>query len=145
MISSQDVYRAYNRLRENVADGIVLAVTSEHSQGRIYNVGEAEALTEAEWVRQIGRAAGWDGRVVVVRKDWLPQHLKTDYDWTHHWITDSGRIRHELGYREIVGRDQAIRETVIWERADPPSEIDGSQFDYAAEDAVLGKVAQCGG
>lgn len=127
---------------ENVAHAIVLAVTNEQSQGKVYNVGEVEALTEAEWVRQIGHAAGWDGRVVVMSKDSLPPHLKTDYDWAHHWVTDTSRIRHELGYSELIPRIEALREAVTWERANPPSEIEMSQFDYAAEDAALGNLVK---
>jgi nucleoside-diphosphate-sugar epimerase len=125
---------------ENVAHAIMLAVTDERSQGKVYNVGEVEALTEGEWVRQIGRAAGWDGRVVAMQEDSLPAHLKSDYNWTHHLVTDSSRIRCELGYCEPVPRDEAVRETVTWERTKPPSEIDGTEFDYATEDAALAAV-----
>jgi nucleoside-diphosphate-sugar epimerase len=49
---------------DNVAIAIALAVTDERAIGRVYNVGEEQALTEADWVRAIGRAAGWDGEVV---------------------------------------------------------------------------------
>ena len=34
-----------------------------------------------------------------------------------HWDADSTRIREELGYREIVPLDEAIRRTLAWERA----------------------------
>ena len=47
---------------ENLATVVVLAVTYERAAGRICNVGEGETLTWAEWVRAIGRAAGWMGR-----------------------------------------------------------------------------------
>jgi len=130
---------------KNVAHAIVLAVTNEQSLGKVYNVGEVEALTEAEWVRKIGHAAGWDGQVVVMQKDLLPPHLKTGYDWAHHLVTDTSRIRHELGYRELVPQNEALRETVTWERANPPAEIDMSQFDYPSEDAALGKLVKYGG
>ena len=43
----------------------------------------------------------------------------------------------ELGYREIVPLDEAIRRTVEWERANPPLAINPQQFDYAAEDAAM--------
>jgi nucleoside-diphosphate-sugar epimerase len=130
---------------ENIAHAIVLAVMHEQSQGKVYNVGEVEALTEAEWVRQIGQAAGWEGRVVVMSKDSLPTYLKTDYDWAHHLVADTSRIRGELGYSELIPRIEALRETVTWERANPPSKIDMDQFDYAAEDAALVRLAKYGG
>ncbi|NIM98090.1 MAG: NAD-dependent dehydratase, partial [candidate division Zixibacteria bacterium] len=49
---------------ENVAAAIVPAVVEERATGRIYNVGEQDALSEEEWVRAIGAAAGWKGKVV---------------------------------------------------------------------------------
>jgi nucleoside-diphosphate-sugar epimerase len=48
---------------ENVADAIVLAVVKEEAAGRVYNVGEPQALTLADWIRAIGQAAGWTGEV----------------------------------------------------------------------------------
>jgi nucleoside-diphosphate-sugar epimerase len=34
-----------------------------------------------------------------------------------HWVVDTSRIRRELGYRERIAREEAIRRTVAWERA----------------------------
>src|SRR5579884_4005429 len=50
---------------ENVAAAIALAVVDERAQGRIYNVGEDHALSEAEWVRAIGSVGGWPGDIVT--------------------------------------------------------------------------------
>lgn len=126
---------------EDVAHAVVLAIKNEQSQGKVYNVGEAEALMEAEWIRQIGEAAGWSGQVVVMPKDSLPSHLKREYDWSHHLATDTSRIRHELGYYELIPRVKALWETVTWERSHPPLEVDMHQFDYAAEDTALDKYS----
>jgi dTDP-D-glucose 4,6-dehydratase len=52
------------------------------------------------------------------------------------WVASSARIRAELGYREPVALDEALRRTIEWERTHPPT-IDPAQFDYAAEDAAL--------
>jgi nucleoside-diphosphate-sugar epimerase len=122
---------------ENLALAVVLAVTDDRAAGRTYNVGERETLTWAEWVRAIGRAAGWDGEVVVVPRDRLPEHLRPDEDTDQHLVVDTTRIREELGYREHISREEALRRTVAWERAHPPEEIDPGQFDYATEDTVL--------
>ncbi|HEX8695079.1 MAG TPA: NAD-dependent epimerase/dehydratase family protein [Longimicrobium sp.] len=128
---------------EDVAAAVALAVTDARSAGRVYNVGEPDALTEAEWVRAIGRVAGWEGMVVAVPRGRLPAHLAPDdFDWRHHLATDSSRIRAELGWAEAVPRGEALRRTIAWERAHPP---DGgaAQPDYAAEDAALRKIAGC--
>jgi nucleoside-diphosphate-sugar epimerase len=127
---------------ENVAAAIALAVADERAAGQIYNVGETETLSEAEWVKEIGRAAGWSGQVVVVSKERLPTHLLTDTDTDQHLVVDTTRIRKELGYDEPVSRDEALRRTIAWERAHPPATVDPGQFDYAAEDAVLAELGQ---
>jgi nucleoside-diphosphate-sugar epimerase len=125
---------------ESVADAIALATTNEHAAHQIYNVGERSALTEAEWVRSIGHAAGWNGEVITVSADFLPEHLATNVDYAHHLFTDTGKIRAELGYAERLSRDEALRRTIAWERANPPAEIFPAEVEYAAEDALLAKL-----
>ena len=125
---------------ESVAAGIALAATNERAQNHIYNVGEMDALTEAEWVRAIGHAAGWKGEVIAVPKEMLPAGNAPDFALEHHLAVDSSRIREELGYREQVSRDEALKQVVEWERAHPPEQFDPQQFDYAAEDAVLERM-----
>jgi nucleoside-diphosphate-sugar epimerase len=122
---------------EDVAAAITLAVTDERAAGRVYNVGQAEALSTSAWVRKIGQAAGWSGEIVVVPGDRLPEHLRPDLNTAHHLSTDSTRIRGELDYAEHVPLDEGLRRTVAWERSHPPEKIDVELFDYAAEDAVL--------
>ena len=122
---------------ENVAAAIVLAVMNEQSANRIYNVGEVDALTEAERVRSIGRAAGWNGEVVSLPRDILPKHLAEDYDYRHDLAANTNRIREELGYAEPISREEALRQTIAWERNNSPRNIDPEKFDYAAEDVFL--------
>jgi nucleoside-diphosphate-sugar epimerase len=122
---------------ENVADAIALAVTDSRSAGRIYNIGEVDGLTEAEWARAIGRAAGWEGEVVVVPEEVLPSHLKLPYDFKNHLEGDTQSFRRELGYSERISREEAISRTVDWERENPPAQFDPTRFDYQAEDAAI--------
>jgi nucleoside-diphosphate-sugar epimerase len=122
---------------ENVAAAVSLLVADDRSAGRIYNVGETEALSEAAWVRQIGLAADWGGRIITVPKDRLPAHLAAGINVDQHLVADTTRMRRELGYNEEVPRRLALRRTVAWERAHPPDAIDPAQFDYTCEDAVL--------
>lgn len=128
---------------ENIADAIALAVVDERASGRIYNVGEEDALTERDWVLAIARAAQWEGRVLVLDKSFMPEHLSDDHPYENHLVADTSRIRAELGYSERVGRERALLETVAWERANPPAEIDEREFNYRAEDeAIEALVAQ---
>jgi len=121
---------------DNVADAIVLSVNDERAAGRTYNVGEVDALTEADWARAIGEAAGWDGEIVTVPDEALPEHLRMPFDFRHHLSADTRRIRTELGYDEQVPRGEAITRTVEWERRNPLPQFDPSRFNYEAEDAV---------
>ena len=110
--------------------------TSAHAAGRAYNVGEVESLSELEWARLIGSVTGWGGELIALSVDQIPAHLHMPGNLDQHWTTDTTRIRRELGYTEPIARDEAIRRTIEWERAHPPSS-DPRAFDYAAEDAAL--------
>ncbi|MBF6589618.1 MAG: NAD-dependent epimerase/dehydratase family protein [Ktedonobacterales bacterium] len=125
---------------EDVAHAITLAVTREQATGRVYNVAEPSALSMTEWIRAIGQAAGWHGEIVVARNDHLPTHLIADIETEQPIITASARIRQELGYVELVPREEAFARTVAWERANPPADSDPAAFDYAAEDAALARL-----
>jgi len=120
---------------EDVAAAIALAVTDERAAGRVYNVGEPEAYSARDWVRRIADAAGWDGRIVVAPPDRLPASLRFDLNTAQHLVSDSSRIRRELGYSERILPGEELARAIAWERANPPAER--GAFDYAAEDAAL--------
>ncbi|MBI4570496.1 MAG: NAD-dependent epimerase/dehydratase family protein [Chloroflexi bacterium] len=121
----------------NAAAAIARAVTDERAAGRVYNVGDPEALSYAGWVRAIGRAAAWPGEVRVVPDGTLPPQLRPPPgDYRQHLVADTSRIRDELAFYEPVPPQEALRRAIEWERAyraqRPPRPLD-----YAAEDAVL--------
>lgn len=125
---------------ENVAAAIAVAATDARTAGREYNVAEPEAPSEAEWAQRIAAAAGWHGRVLAVPRERLPESLRVDGDLSQSLVTDSTRLRAELGYHEPVPAEEALRRTVAWERANLPETTDPKEYDYAAEDAVLAQV-----
>ena len=101
---------------EDVAAAIAVACADPRAAGRTYNLGEADPLTEAEWISAIGEAASWEGEVRAVPREELPEALAEPYDFGHDLAADTRRIREELGYREPVGRIEGLRRTVAWER-----------------------------
>jgi nucleoside-diphosphate-sugar epimerase len=133
-------WRTTRGFAEDMAGAVVLAVTDERAAGRVYNVGESEALSESAWVERIGRAVGWSGRIVTLPAARLPKHLDEEIDAAQDLVCDTARIRAELGYRERVAPEDAMRRTVAWEREHPPEKIDPASFDYAAEDAAIGSA-----
>jgi nucleoside-diphosphate-sugar epimerase len=133
---------------EDVGHAIALAVGREPTETRAYNVGEAQTLTETEWIRKIASVVGWDGDVIALPSARLPEYLRQDaFDLTQDFVVDTARIRAELVYSEQVELDEALRRTVEWERAHPPGPehpFPGfeDRFDYAAEDAALAHLAK---
>lgn len=79
-------------------------------------------------------ATGWGGEFVVVEDDQAPASLRIPENIAQHLVADTTRIRSELGYRESVAREGAMRRAIVWERAHPPADIDPARFDYEAED-----------
>lgn len=119
---------------ENVAAAIALVVVDDRAADRIYNVGEEPTPTEREWIDRIGEAAGWAGRVVVLPAKRLPEHLRHPFDFRYDLATNTRCIRDELGYVEPVPRQEALEQTIEWERS---QHDESDRPDYAAEDAAL--------
>lgn len=137
LCESEGRWRVTRGYVENVAAAIALTVTDDRSAGNTYNVGEAEPPCEIDWVREVGRAAGWGGRVVMLPGDQLPEHLRSTTNFDQDVVVDTSRIRHELGYAEPVSREEALQRAIAWARVNQPTTIDEAQFDYAAEDTAL--------
>ncbi len=106
----------------NVAAAIALAATDSRATGRVYNVGEPDALSEAEWVRAVGRAAEWHGEVVASADFEQLAPGASDRDWRFELAIDTRWLREDLGFFELHSREEALRQTVNWQRAHPPSE-----------------------
>jgi nucleoside-diphosphate-sugar epimerase len=70
-------------------------------------------------VREIGAAAGFEGEIRTVPGQELPAELAEPYDFAHDLVADTTCIRLELGVRERVGRAEAVRRSVVWERENP--------------------------
>ncbi len=123
---------------ENVAAAIALAATNDRAARRVYNVCEEPSFTELQWARKIADQMGWEGEFVVLPVERTPSHLIKPGNAAQHWAASSARIRNELGYEEPVTIEEAIRQTIRWERENPPAVALPAQFDYASEDAAVG-------
>jgi nucleoside-diphosphate-sugar epimerase len=126
---------------ENVAHAIAVVATSEPSAGSVHNICEEPTIPELQWQKKIASQMSWPGRFVVLRREQLPKHLWLPGNAAQHIVVSSERIRSDLGYREPVETDEAIRRTISWERQNPPKSADPQQFDYASEDAALANPA----
>jgi nucleoside-diphosphate-sugar epimerase len=121
---------------EDVGTAIALAATSPQAAGRVYNVCESESFGELDWAHKIASATKWGGEFVMLPHDRTPQHLLWPGNTAQHIVASSDRIREELGYGELLPREEAISRTIEWERANPPA-APAAQFHYDAEDDAL--------
>jgi nucleoside-diphosphate-sugar epimerase len=135
--TAQAAWRWTHGYVENLAQAIALTVLDERTAGRVYNIGESSVPTVAERVRLIGRVAGWDGAIVSLPADRLPQHLRAPYEPRQDLVLDVSRFRSELDFTEPVTVEEGLRRTIAWERANPPETGDPGPTEYAAEDAAL--------
>jgi nucleoside-diphosphate-sugar epimerase len=138
---------------ENAAHAVLLAIDNpQRAAGRTYHVTDEVTPTDAE--RAMAIAAAMDKQIELVS---YPRAAgRPAYFWgggrnlesmgsgepppTHHKLLDGSRIRDELGYRDVIGFEEAIARTVEWylkhplERGGPDEARIGDPFDYAAED-----------
>jgi nucleoside-diphosphate-sugar epimerase len=119
-----------------VAAAIALTVLDDRAAGRIYNVGEELTLTTEERVRLLAQITGWNGQIVKLPRASIPKYLRDTYNYSRDLAYDTNRIRRELGYRESLSVEEAIRRTIDDLRAQPPA-FDTADYDYAAEDDAL--------
>jgi nucleoside-diphosphate-sugar epimerase len=125
---------------DNAAHAVALVATDDRAAGRVYNVGEPDALAWSEWALLIGKEMSWGGQLVVRPSDDMPAHLRDSRPdiWDHHLVADTTRIRRELGYREVVDREEGLRRTLAWYAETPAPEPEtAGNLDYEAEDAAL--------
>ncbi len=119
---------------ENVGAAIALVVSSEQAAGRSYNVCESDCPTELEHAKRLAAIVGWRGEFITLPKEKTPQHLRFPGNLAQHLVATSEKIRNELGYREPIGRDHAILQTVEWERRNHPAQPMFGPFKYEEED-----------
>jgi nucleoside-diphosphate-sugar epimerase len=115
---------------DDVAWGIFLTATKQ-PRSRVYNIAAVDAQSEHEWLLEIARAMNWNGEIVCKPSG------KKEYEWSQHLVSDTARIRAELGYRERTDADEALRRTVAWESEQIKSGAYDRPVNYAEEDKLL--------
>lgn len=128
---------------ENMAHAVLLAVDNpEKSAGKIYNVSDDRAFSLREWICLI--AASMDCELELVSMPFELARPSRPYTGrAHHEVLDISKIKTDLGYRDVVACEEAIRRTVLWyleNCPEPGGEIErqlGDPFDYDTESKVI--------
>lgn len=141
----------------NAAHVVLLAVDNpEAAAGQFYSVVDEHTPSDADRVHAMAAAMGIDDVELVSfppalgRPAWywgIGRSLRWGHDGTPpptgHLLISMEKAKKELGYRDLVGYDEALKETVDWYLENPPA--DGGEeeqqlsdaFDYDAEDQFL--------
>jgi nucleoside-diphosphate-sugar epimerase len=130
---------------ENLAHAVLLGVDRpDDAAGKVFNCGDEEALTVRQVVELCAAALGRDLDIVSVPHELSPvtrplqmQPLPT------HRVLDISRLRHDLGYHDVVPAREAVGRTARWlaenqpERGGTEEVILADPFDYDAEDLLI--------
>lgn len=121
----------------NAAHAMVIAATTPHAAGRIYHIGEPSAYSEYEWVACIAHLMHWSGEIRALPSERLPAPLRLQLDGRQPIILDSTRIRHELGYTELVTEEEALLQSIAWELQQPPetTKYDDADWELSSSEA----------
>ena len=130
---------------ENLAHAVLLAVDRpDAAAGQSYNCGDEQTLTLRQRVESIAGILGHPLEVVgVPAQVALPAWPMLTHEASDHRVMDLAKIQRELGYRDAVPTQEALRRTVHWLLAHRPEpggvteRLLGDPFDYAAEDQLI--------
>ncbi|MFM8304950.1 MAG: NAD-dependent epimerase/dehydratase family protein [Actinomycetota bacterium] len=130
---------------ENLAHALMLAVEQpEAGAGLVFNVGDEEVLSVRQVIEVIAGALGHRLEIVSMPHDLaLPARPLLAQPLPTHRVMDLARVRHALGYCDVVPARRALADTAHWLAAHPippgaPEEIVLTDpFDYEAEDRLV--------
>ena len=127
----------------NAAHYLMLALENPGADGEIFNCGDEQQYTLAQWVELIAGHMGARLDIVdvpTVLRWTVANVLFYAGTVTDMALTDISKAKHLLGYRDLVSPPDAVAETVAWYRANPPDWqnqlLFPDRFDYALEDKV---------
>lgn len=118
------------------------------SAGEAYNCADTDQFTVRQWVQLVAEFAGGELEIVgipaaVARSHFvelLPPGARP------HMVVNTEKLRHDLGYTEVINAYDALRDTVAWMIANPISSADypnyPAKFDYALDDLMIERYQQ---
>ena len=130
---------------ENLAHAVLLAVDRPAAAaGQIYHCADEEVLTLRQVVEIVAGALGH--RFEIVSLPWslaVPARPLLTQPLPTHRVFDLGKVRSELGYRDVVPAREALARTARWlalhplPRGGQEEMVLQDPFDYAAEDRLV--------
>ena len=131
---------------ENVAHGLLLAVDNpDASAGKDYGVKDQRQYTVRQWIEAVAKYMNHEWELVDMPWEFaLPAHVYSMADREREtWVSNTSRIETELGYRDVVPVEAALKKTVDWlleNRPEPGGEVEAQladPFNYEKEDQII--------
>jgi nucleoside-diphosphate-sugar epimerase len=128
---------------ENMAHAVLLAVDHpDRSAGKIYNCGDDQQFSMAQWIELIAREMDHTLEIVPIPDAYASpgRELTLFASADYHRVLDLKNIYADLGYRDQVPAVDAVRRTVQWLRENPKRDEDvvaGIRAHYWVEDQLL--------
>jgi nucleoside-diphosphate-sugar epimerase len=113
------------------------------SGGQAYNCADADQFTVRQWVQLVASLAGGDLDIVGIPSAIARSHFVelVPPDARPHMIVNTEKLRHDLGYADVVSAYDALRDTVEWLIEHPVSAADypsyQAKFDYRLDDLMI--------
>jgi len=126
----------------NLAEAVMLSLDHPAASGQAYNVGDSQSLSLRALTALIAESLDHQWEMIEVPLHHSP--CRNPFAMRQNTLFDLAKIRHELGYRDVIDVYTGTREFVRWLR-DHPIARGGSEeatlgpnaFDYAAEDRMI--------
>jgi nucleoside-diphosphate-sugar epimerase len=145
VVADEGLTLHHHGFTENLAHAVLLAVDRpDAAAGKVFNAGDEEVLSVRQVIELVAATLSHPLEIVSMpykiatpARPLLTQPLPT------HRVLDLSRVRHDLGYGDVVPARTAIARTARW-LAEHPCEAGGMEetvltdpFDYEAEDALI--------
>lgn len=124
---------------QNMARGVVQALTTARAAGQVYHLGEEKLYTLAQLARAVANALDYKCDIYSLPGElWRAPHDHTSF-------YDLRKARAQLRYRDLMIPRDGLELTIGWLCQSPPKAWSWpgieNPFDYAGEDAL---IEQCG-
>lgn len=131
----------------NMASAVLSAIDQPQvSAGQVYNCADDVQYNVRQWVELIASCMSAEIEVAGIPAAVAPMvkavHIPSTMSVCDQMILDTGKVRGQLGYHDVVSPKQALMELVEWYAAHPIAPTDHpagfvDTFDYPLEDRLL--------
>ncbi len=130
--------RGYHK---NLAAGVVSALESDAAVGKVYNLADVECQTLPQIAKEIAKTLGHEWEIIEIPDDVWEGDIYSGPLCQY----DLSRVSRDLGVRDVVAVEEALRETVLWQLENPPEpnetwKITVDEEAYQIEEGLFAKV-----